>query len=63
MKPSRRRSWYVVAGILASALWFVCSAATVIPGSAAESFQWALDHVLAVLAGAAFGAAAVARAD
>lgn len=61
MKPSRRRSWYLVAGILAAALWFVCSAATVLPGSAAESYQWALENVLALLAGAGFGAAAVAR--
>lgn len=63
MKPSRRRSWYVVAGILAFALWVVCSAATVIPGSPAESLQGVLEYVLALLAGAAFGAAAVVRAD
>jgi hypothetical protein len=63
MKPSRRRSWYVVAGLLASALWFVFSAATVIPGSPAESYQWVLEYVFAVLAGAAFGAAALTRAD
>lgn len=63
MKPSRRRSWYVVAGILASALWFFCSAVTVIPGSPAESYRWALEYVFLFLAGAAFGAAAVVRAD
>lgn len=63
MKPSRRRSWYIVVGILASALWFICSAATVIPGSAAESFQWVLEYVFVALAGAAFGAAAATRVD
>ncbi|MFZ6181036.1 hypothetical protein [Nannocystis pusilla] len=63
MKPSRRRSWYVVAGVLAAALWLICSAATVIPGSPAESLQWVLEYVLAVLAGAGFGAAAVARSS
>jgi len=63
MEPRRRRLWYAAAGVLASALWFGCWAATVLPGSSAVTRQWAAGNALALLAGMAFGAAAVTRSD
>lgn len=63
MEARHRRFWYVAAGVLASALWVGCWAVTDLPGSSAVTLQWAAGNALALLAGAAFGAAAVTRSD
>lgn len=52
---------YLAAGVLASAMWFSWDAITFIPGSTSDELYWAVSNALAFLAGAAFGAAAVAR--
>lgn len=55
------RSKMVAVGLLASAAWLACWAATVVPGSSAVTVQWAVGNGLAFLAGGAFAAAFLGR--
>lgn len=60
-EPKRRKFLFLAAGVLASVMWFSWSAITLIPGSTGDELYWAVSNALALLAGAAFGAAAVTR--
>ena len=55
------RWWLLGAGALLVVLWFSCSAMTVVPEPDALHQQWISTHVLALLAGGAFGAGAMVR--
>jgi hypothetical protein len=63
MRATQRQLCLIAAGALLVVFWFACWAATVAPGSPAETMQWAAGNVLALLAGAAFGAAVATRSD
>jgi len=54
---AERGRGYLLAGGVLSALWLGCQAATVLPGSPAETLRWVAVNTLAFLAGGAFTAA------
>jgi hypothetical protein len=56
------KRWQLIGlGLFLSVMWFACWAATVVPGTAAVSGQWAIGNALAFLAGGAFSAAFVVQ--
>ena len=55
------RRVFLAAGVLLSVLWVVCWNLAVDRNSHVAVYQWAVGNGLAALAGAAYGAAALAR--
>ena len=62
-KGSEMRRDLVAVGLVFTVMWFVCWAATVVPGSVAVTLQWAAGNFLAFLAGGAFAAAFCLRSS